>query len=91
MTFRKDIRPRRDSNSQSSDSKSDALSIRPRGQWKLSLNIFIKYVSIAEKWLKQPKIYFRSFQMLNAHIAEKGRNADLNLVKRLTYNSQCGC
>ena len=32
------IRPRRDSNPQSSDPKSDALSIRPRGRY--SLNIF---------------------------------------------------
>ena len=31
--FQKKNRPRRDSNPQSSDSKSDALSIRPRGQY----------------------------------------------------------
>ena len=35
-------RPRRDSNSQSSDPKSDALSIRPRGHWR-SLRQKMKY------------------------------------------------
>ena len=32
MLLKQNIRPRRDSNPQSSDPKSDALSIRPRGQ-----------------------------------------------------------
>ena len=39
--FKKKKRPRRDSNSQSSDSKSDALSIRPRGQWNSKLFVWI--------------------------------------------------
>ena len=33
LIFEQNYRPRRDSNSQSSDPKSDALSIRPRGHW----------------------------------------------------------
>src|SRR4029434_4111148 len=47
------IRPRRDSNPQSSDSKSDALSIRPRGLF-LSLCVCL---CLAVRWTACPKFW----------------------------------